>query len=305
MEERNRSPADDFEGLSPDQMHRCLHFPFESPDLATFPDVLSVLPSAPAMTLFGLIADEAAKGGVKATATGNLPRSFCRDAALSFMGEEGYRNHTRFSGINMEPDFPELHAARIVSELAGLIKRYRGTFVVTREYRAIFSEHGPAGIYPRLLRAYAGKFNWAYRDRYPELTIIQQSFLFTLRLLDRHGGEWRPNSFYEDAFLKAFPMAGQEPDHVAVAEDVVRSCYTWRSLARCAAFFGLAKVEPVSSEACETKYRVRGLPLLAAAVNFSEKGSSPRNRDGWPPLNRKNPCIGGWPLVWRVGALRD
>ncbi len=270
MSERNRSPVDDFEGLSPEQMHCYLHFPFDSPELVTFPEDLSLLPSAPVLTMFGLIADAAAKGGVKATATGNLPRSFCRDSALTFMGEDGYREHTRFGGINMEPDFPDLHTARIVSELAGLIRRYRGSFNVTGEYRTISTEHGPSGIYSRLLRAYAGKFNWAFRDRYPELMIIQQSFLFTLRLLARHGGEWRPNSFYEDAFLKAFPAAGSEPDQVAVPEDNIRSCYTWRSLVRFAAFYGLAEVEPASSELYERRYRIRSLPLLSAAVKFSE-----------------------------------
>ncbi|MDD3927800.1 MAG: hypothetical protein PHT33_14200 [bacterium] len=54
------------------------------------------------------------------------------------------------------------------------------------------------------MQTYAQKFNWDYLDWYPELFFMQQSFLYTLYLLHKFGGEWRANAFYEDALLKAF-----------------------------------------------------------------------------------------------------
>src|SRR4030065_73070 len=81
----------------------------------------------------------------------------------------------------------------------------RGRFILNRECRRSLAEHGLGGIYPRLLRSYVRDFNWAYRDRYPDLGFIQRSFFFTLYLLHLYGGEWLPAVFYEDAFLRAVP----------------------------------------------------------------------------------------------------
>ena len=52
MGQRNRSPLDDFTGLSPEQMYRFLHFPFSSPDLVTFPPSLNSSPNTPMARLF-------------------------------------------------------------------------------------------------------------------------------------------------------------------------------------------------------------------------------------------------------------
>ena len=47
MQERNQASNDEFEGLSPEQMHRFLYFPFESSNLVEFPSCLHVSPEAP------------------------------------------------------------------------------------------------------------------------------------------------------------------------------------------------------------------------------------------------------------------
>ena len=88
MRQRNQASSDDFHGLSPEQMHRFLHFPFDSPALINFPAPLDITPQAPIMTLFNLLVNAVGDEGLKATATGNLPRNFCREAALNYLGEE-------------------------------------------------------------------------------------------------------------------------------------------------------------------------------------------------------------------------
>ena len=274
VDARNSAPLDDFEGLSPEQMDRFLNFPFESPDLATFPEVLDVEPSAPVVTLFSLLADGIGEAGLKATATGNLPRNFCREAARSFWGEEAYGERVKYAGINKETDFFDLHVLRLTATLAGLVRKYRGRYILTRECRKVLDKQGLAGIYPVLLRTYVRKFNWAYRDWYQQIPIVQHSFLFTLYLLARRGGGWMPHIYYEDAFIRAFSrvLTEVEQDSIMSPEQVVRSCYTWRALICFAGFFGLADVEPLDRErGHEREYRVRALPLLAHAVHFKVK----------------------------------
>ncbi len=247
-----------------------LNFPFASPGLVRFPEVLDGIPAAPILTLFKLLTDAIGEQGLKPTAKGNLPRNFCREAALAYWGEQRYQKNTRYRGINREEDFDDLHVTRLVAELSGLIRKYKGRFILSRDCRRLLAENGLAAVYPRLFRAYVEQFNWAYRDGYPELRFMQSTFLFTLYLLTHYGEAWRPQVFYEDAFLGAFPRLLDEvpPSQVISPDETVRRGYTWRSLVHFAGFLGLATVEPVSDELLCHEHRVKALPLLGQIVQF-------------------------------------
>jgi len=151
-----------------------------------------------------------------------------------------------------------------------LIRKYKGRFILSRDCRRLLAGDGMTAVYPRLFRAYVEQFNWAYRDGYPELRFMQSAFLFTLYLLTHYGDAWRPQVFYEDAFLGAFPRLLDEvpPSQVISPDETVRRGYTWRSLVHFAGFLGLATVEPVSDELLCHKYRVKSLPLLGQIVQF-------------------------------------
>ncbi len=272
--QRNRRPLDEFHGLSPEQMYRFMYFPFASPELVGFPETFNTALTAPILTLFNLLVEAIGEQGLKPTAKGNLPRKFCREAASVYWGDATYRENTRFGGINKEEDFFDLHVTRLMAELAGLIRKYKGRFILGRDGRALLAGEGLAAIYPRLFSTYVEQFNWGYWDRYPEIRLIQSAFLFTLYLLTRYGDTWRPHEFYEDSFLRAFPMVLNEvpPDPVLTPEEEVRSCYTWRAMVHFAGFFGLASVEPVSKGPISRQYRVKSLPLLHEAVRFHLSG---------------------------------
>ncbi len=273
-QERNQKPLDEFHGLSPEQMYHMLHLPFTSPELVRFPEVLNTRPTAPILTLFELRVDAIGEQGLKPTAKGNLPQKFCRKAALVYWGEENYRENTRVGGINREENFFDLHVTRTVAELTGLIRKYKGRFILGRDCHRMLAGEGMAAIYPQLLRTYIEQFNWGYRDGYPELHFIQSAFLFTLYMLMRYGDTWQPHKFYEDCFLRAFPMVLDEiPEHPFFnPEEEVRNCYTWRTLVHFVGFFGLADVAPVSDERFCHEYRVKGLPLLHEAAQFNIPG---------------------------------
>jgi hypothetical protein len=54
-----------------------------------------------------------------------------------------------------------------VAELAGLVRKYKGQFILSRDCRRLLAEGGLETVYPKLFRAYIEQFNWAYRDGYP------------------------------------------------------------------------------------------------------------------------------------------
>ena len=269
-QQQNRQRLEEFHGLSPEQMYQMLNFPFASPELVRFPEVLDTNPTAPILTLFELLTNAIGDHGLKPTVKGNLLRNFCREAARAYWGEQRYQENTRYGGINQEEDFADLHITRLVAELARLIRKYKGRFILSRECRRLLADDGWAVIYPRLFRVYVEGFNWAFRDSYPELRFIQSAFLFTLYLLTRHGDTWKPQVFYEDAFLRAFPMLSDEvpPSQVFSPDETVRRCYTWRTLVHFVGFLGLATVEPASDELLCREYRVKSLPLLGQIVQF-------------------------------------
>ncbi|MGC8492389.1 MAG: SEC-C domain-containing protein [Syntrophobacteraceae bacterium] len=269
-QERNRAPRDNFDGLSSEQMHRFLHFPFDTPDLASFPPRLDITPEAPILKLFSLLIEALGDQGVKSTSTGNLPRNLCRDIAMAYRGEEKYREIYRSGELRSEPEFFDLHVTRLVSGLSKFIRKYKGKFIVSGECRKLMNKQGLAGIYPKLFRDFATSYNWAFRDRWQPVPLIQQSFLFSLYLLKRHGTEWQSNRYYEDWFLRAFPSVLQEVSPVGEyfsPEKILRSCYSLRCLDSFAGFLGLVEIQR-DSDKRYGDFRLKRLPLLDHVVRF-------------------------------------
>jgi hypothetical protein len=272
MANRNRTPSDDFHGLTPEQMHRVLHFPFESPDVVVFADTLESAQGSPAALLLGAMVEAIGENGLKATATGNLPRQFCRDAR-DLLDEHSSFGENRLQGsINSELDFHPLHTVRVVVELAGLIRRYRGRFILSRDCRAMLARGGIEAAYHAFFRAYVRKFNWGYWDLMPDVHFLQSSFLFSLFLLDRYGDEWLPGVFYEDQFLRAFPGVLDEAEEEPYwsAEDQIRRSYSWRVLEGFLAFTGLAEIRRTRVPGrVRTETAYRKTPMLSSILRFT------------------------------------
>lgn len=83
----NTQAVADFHGLSPDQMHRLLYAPFDSPELVSFPTVAPGATDAPIMKFVRLLIDAIGEKGLKATEQGNLPRALCREAARTCIAD--------------------------------------------------------------------------------------------------------------------------------------------------------------------------------------------------------------------------
>ena len=206
MAERNSRGIDDFDGLSPNQMRALLNEPFESAPLDGLERRLPADIDAPILALFRIIADAARERGIKLTARGNLPLKLVK-VADAWLREDGGLPDRESIRVSTEPDVREFHHVRLVAELAGLLRKSRGYLYLTRRAEKMLDQDDWPALYGRLFRTFARRFNWAYSDGFHELAIAQHSFGFTLHLLHRHGGEWRPAAFYEDWFLRAFPMA--------------------------------------------------------------------------------------------------
>lgn len=266
----NTKAVDDFQGLSPTQMSRFLYHPFDSPELAEFRDVLPSEPQCMLTIMVRILADAAGEKGIKATANGNLPRAVCREAVRIQLENETPLWPDSPDEVYKEDDAIGIQKTRFIMQDAGLLHFRKGRFHLTQRFRHLYDSDGMAAVYPLLLKAFTLTTAWGYWDRYLGLEIIQHSFLFSLRMLFRAGNAVHPNSYYEDAFLRAYPMATREIGESPwrSPEDIVRSCYSLRFLQRFAEFFGLVKLESASDDRFRTAYDVTVLPLLRDTVRF-------------------------------------
>jgi hypothetical protein len=276
MNERNRWARAEFCGLSPEQMAVLLYAPFTSPETVRFATDIEPGPDVEIMGIFLALVQAIGESGLKATARGNLPLKFCKSMAQQLRETSDDQRTLRIGGIRSETDLEQLHCTRLVAELAGLIRKYRGHFVLTRKCRDMLSGQNHGGLYLELFKSYTTQFSWAYRDMYPEAEIVQHSFLYTLFLLASFGDGQRPQQFYEDKFLNAFPMAIDmfEETSYSTADNSARRCYILRALDRFAAFFGLAELVSESRELYDRRYGVRKTALLDRFVTFALSADS-------------------------------
>lgn len=273
VHQKNTAPLDDFHGLSSEQMYRFLHFPFCSPGLVHFATPHGSDLSAPVLKLLSLLLEAIGNGGLKATAKGNLPRKFCTEAALAYFSEKDSPTDRNLRLLNRnEENFYDLHCLRLLAGLSGILRKYKGKFIIGTSYRKELDKHGPAAVYLDLLQAYCSQFNWGYGDGYIDIHLVQQSFLFSLYLLSKYGEVARPHEFYEDIFLKAFPDVLNEVQDrpYQTAEEQLRNIYSLRTFRRCFSFFGLAELLPSNSPIGRLDhYDVRKTPLLDKVVTFT------------------------------------
>ena len=272
MQQRNAQPVDEFMGLSPDQMHGLLYAGFESPELLRFSASMSSGLAAPVLLLANEIIQAIDEKGLKLTARGNLPRALCQHAAEVFKAQYSYDDRLAMTSVNKEGDFVELHITHILLQEAGLIRQVKGRLLLSPKCKKmISSEKQIEGLYGLLFQTYCQKFNWSYRDGYPELVFVQQSALFTLYLLSKLGDEWQSVDIYTQGYLQAFPMLLDEmDDSYATPSEQFGHCYRFRVLQGFLQYMGLAEIEPEQpTEGLGREYKIRALPLLQEFVQWS------------------------------------
>ena len=170
-----------------------------------------------------------------------------------------------------EMDFMELHTVRIVSGIAGYIKKVRGKFMLTKKGKIVAQKGMDGKTVIDLLKAYTRKFNWGYNDGFSELPIVQNSFLYTLFVLRKYGGILRPSSFYGDLFIKAFPDAMNEVSETTFfpKEEEVKMCYAVRCLNRFACFWGFAQGEKTQNDYTGKNFELKKTLFLDQLVSFN------------------------------------
>jgi hypothetical protein len=129
--------------------------------------------------------------------------------------------------------------------MCGLIKMQHKKFSLTRKGQHLVEKGFEAQHFLLLLKNYMHKFNWGFRDGYPEMGIIQQSVIFSCYLLHRRAGGFIHTDELGDFFIRAYPMVLdtlKDYRPYDSPEQTVRNAFALRFIERFCEYFGLVEI---------------------------------------------------------------
>lgn len=214
IKKRNRSPLDDFSGLSPEQMFFLMNFkdfqqlsPFLQFNESISEDKLFRTPVMDFESkLIKIFRDNGRK--VLLTTKDNLKLKHVKKLFFDckFLSNSRYYDFFK-SGrwkINTEEAIPDLYRIRNIITLNELFFEQKKTRLILREEE--FSSCPTTERFLKYLFFTTRELNWSYfYDDWLYYTIIQNGFFFSIYLIHKFGEEYKYREFYADKFLKAFP----------------------------------------------------------------------------------------------------
>ena len=240
--EQNARSIPEFEGYSPSEMHKILHFTFavNSPiKLQKLSD--SDYKKIPILNQIKYLTDLIERNGeIKLTNKGFLPTKIVSDLYQQGFLKDEFIEMGIYK-LYKETDSMTINLTRILIELAGLAKKRKGILSLTKSSKKILGDNEK--LLRQIFLCFATKFNWAYYDGYGENNIGQLGYGFTLILLSKYGQISRLNSFYAKKYFMAFPqlLNSVEPTFETL-ESYSASCYYVRSFERFLDYFGLINI---------------------------------------------------------------
>ncbi len=244
---QNNAPLDDFLGLSPGNMHDLIYYPYNNKS------VVKVRSDVDNETLdrisFFRIIETLLKivqrdSFIKLTPLGALPKKVMVELySYKFIPEYFIENGT--TKLTREQDSISIENARLVAEVAGIVKKIKGKFSLTKKGTLLLKPENRVTLFHIVLEAFTERFRWSYNDGYTEEPIGQKGWAFSVFMLARFGNEFRQGEFYGAKYVTAFPhfinffndVTFETPE-----ENCIR-CYKTRTFHRFFEWFGFVTVE--------------------------------------------------------------
>jgi len=224
LSSRDFASIDEFQGLSPEHVATLMYSDWTVPEEGLYcRDDLSleqvnqseILHNA--RVFLGALRDEK---GAKTTAKGNLNRKFVVLMVESMRWPNGsVEDLWRYNKVLDEEDVTHLHVLRIISEIVGLVRKYKGRFVVTRKGESFLHKDKAGALYALLFRTYLRSFNLGYTDGYEAYPFVQETIAYSLYVLGQKASDWRSIAELADVvFLPSVSSEFQPLSHTRVEE---------------------------------------------------------------------------------------
>ena len=193
----NTAPDPDMGGLSPDQVFRLIHSSWDRPDSPIRFNTDLPLVELEKSTFFrearAVLTAIRDAGGVRATSSKKLARPFVAQMLELLCDQETLSFLQRHRKVVNEGDVPPIHIARVVAQIAGLIRIHKGKLTVPKAKAPLLSEGQAGELFRCLFVAFFRKFNMAYaRPLVFELASIQTCIGYSLWRIGVVASRWRP-----------------------------------------------------------------------------------------------------------------
>ena len=263
LTKRNAEPIPEFLGLSPEQMYRMLHSPFsETSDILALNRSLSkedLLEIPVVKETVHFLKRLNGLQPLRATVKGNLPQAFAREM------HDKFPEHPHFHyPIRSEEEDSKLSALRHILDMSSWIKKRDQKFSLTQKGQIVVENGFGIDDLFYLFETYTEKFNWASRDLYPDLDIIQESFLFSCYLLHKKAKTYIHANELSSYFVQAFPtvLSREMKDPAMELEELVRHGFCLRFVERFCEYFGLVTIRREEKLSAYPDYSVQISPLF-------------------------------------------
>lgn len=274
LKRANAEPKSEFLGLSPQQMHRMMYRPFdETSDIVTLNENLSdekilEIPIVKEAVYFLRRLGELQP--LKATAKGNLPRAFACQIHDRFPEDPEFH----YPIVSEEGDM-KLLALRHILDMCGWIKKRNQKFYLTQKGNILNRKGFSPDDFHHLFQTYTQKFNWASRDLYPELGIIQQAFLFSCYILYKKAKTYVSANELSTHFIQAFPAVLNTEERYLSSEesyDLLQYSFYIRFIERFCEYFGLVTIEKKEKRSLQLDYLIRTTPFFGEMFQWKFEG---------------------------------
>lgn len=268
----NEAPQGELSGLSPAQAHALLGGDWKGggPLRLTEDLPLDQLVGAPMLTNARILLQAAIENdGLLATKAGNLRRVVVTEMLDRMTWPDGYAERVRQANKTInEDDVWGLHVLRVVLDVAGLLRRRKGRFKVTRDGRRLVKESNASALLAHIFRAYFREFNLSYLDRDSDAPDLQYLVPLLLWRIGAEGRNW----------VDAEALAKQVlPDSLRRDPEDPPMCSDW-GVSRCQrrvveplVRFGLLEervVSPIDEKWWRRRAEVRVTPLFDQLLTF-------------------------------------
>jgi hypothetical protein len=198
----NDTGIEEFDGLSPNQMHTLLENNWGGNLITINPHRYDAtdIPIIQQINYFLNILR--VQGELKLTAIGNLPPAIVKDIySQRFITDR--MMELGITKLARETDVIHIEFMNIICNIAGLVKKRNNKYSLTKA--GLKQMNTPELVYTIIDTAFH-KYNWAYFDRHEGKEIGQYGSSFTLCMLKKYGREWRSDEYYADLYFKAMPL---------------------------------------------------------------------------------------------------
>ncbi len=207
LNKQNSRGIDDFDGLSPDEMHNILYFSFTdgaivqlNKDIST--EAINQIPIFKLVKHFMQILEREKE--IKLTQAEYMPPKYVRELYenTELKDDAVERGIVKLSG---EKDVIIIFVARLLAKLCGYTKLRNNVITITKAGEEALTDDRE--LYAGLMVALISKFNWGFESVRQDDGFIQRSVGYTLYLLEKYGNEYRESRDYYNKFFKAFPAS--------------------------------------------------------------------------------------------------